>query len=262
MALTLNYHRVGVGEPLLLIHGIGSRWQVWDPVLDELSRSRDVIAIDLPGFGFSPRPPAGVAPGAVSLASLVIAFLDELRLPRVHVGGNSLGGWVGLEIARAGRASSVTCLSPAGFHNASEGLFLDTSLRLTRWSCSTLRPYASSLTASPLQRRLLFTQLAFHPERMSAFDAAESVRGVADATWFDETRDALIRQRFFSGTSLGVPVTIAWGQHDYLLLRRQSARAAKEIPDARLVTLTGCGHVPTYDDPAQVASVLLAGSAA
>ena len=55
--MRLNYHRAGSGEPLVLIHGIGSRWQVWEPVLDRLAAERDVVALDLPGFAASPMPP-------------------------------------------------------------------------------------------------------------------------------------------------------------------------------------------------------------
>ncbi len=52
--MTLAHHRGGSGEPLLLIHGIGSFWPVWEPVLPALEAVRDVIAVDLPGFGDSP----------------------------------------------------------------------------------------------------------------------------------------------------------------------------------------------------------------
>ena len=72
----LNHHRAGEGPALVLIHGIGSRWQVWDPVLRQLASERDVIALDLPGFGASPMPPPGTPPGLESLTRLVGEFLD------------------------------------------------------------------------------------------------------------------------------------------------------------------------------------------
>ena len=59
----LNHYRDGSGDALLLMHGIGSRWQVWIPVLDRLAAERTVIALDLPGFGESPLPAAGLPPG-------------------------------------------------------------------------------------------------------------------------------------------------------------------------------------------------------
>jgi len=106
--MELGYHRTGAGEPLVLIHGIGSRWQVWEPVFDRLSAERDVIAIDLPGFGASPMPPPGTPPGIPSLTSLVGDFLDSVGLDRPHLAGNSLGGWISLELAKQGRVRSAT----------------------------------------------------------------------------------------------------------------------------------------------------------
>jgi pimeloyl-ACP methyl ester carboxylesterase len=72
---------------------------------------------------------------------------------------------------------------------------------------------------------------------------------------------ALIADSFSGGEAITVPVTVAWGEKDRLLLPSQAYTAAAEIPSARMVLLRGCGHVPTYDDPDQVASVLLRASA-
>jgi pimeloyl-ACP methyl ester carboxylesterase len=257
---TINFHREGAGAPLVLIHGIGSRWQMWLPVLGRLAAQRDVIAIDLPGFGFSPRPGSGTPAGPQTLTSLVGELLRDLGLERPHVAGNSLGGWIALELANRGLVRSATALSPAGFYTMLEARFMAASLRLARAGCRLARPDAAKLLHHPLLRRLLFFQLAAHPERIEPFDAAEHVRGVADAEWFDETLQAITEERFFPADSIGVPVTVAWGQHDHLLLPWQAERAAKLLPQARHVTLHGCGHVPTADDPEQVAAVLLEGS--
>lgn len=245
----------------MLIHGIGSRWQVWLPVLERLERQREVIALDLPGFGLSSMPPAQTPAGASSLARLLCAFFDAHGLERPHVAGNSLGGWVALELARRGRARSVTVLSPAGFHTQAEGIFLLASLKLARAAARVARPDLARLMASERVRRAALFQLIGRPERMSPFDAAENSRALADALWFDETLDAIVRERFHGGEPLPVPVTVAWGEHDRLLLRRQAVRALHQLPGARLLTLKGCGHVPTYDDPPTVAGVLLDGSA-
>src|SRR5215469_5580035 len=143
--MDLCYRRTGSGPPLALIHGIGSRWQVWEPVLDRLADERDVVAFDLPGFGASPMPPPGTPAGTASLTRLVREFLDELGLERPHVGGNSLGGLIALELAKQGRAASVTALSPAGFHNSREAVFERTSLQLTVRVARLLAPRADRL---------------------------------------------------------------------------------------------------------------------
>jgi pimeloyl-ACP methyl ester carboxylesterase len=257
----VNYHREGSGPPLLLVHGIGSRWQVWRPVIGELARERDVIAIDLPGFGASPMPAPGTEPGPTTLTRMVAEFARSLELERPHVAGNSLGGWIALELAREGLVASATALSPAGFYTQAEAVFLLVSLKLSRRTARALQSRAAGVTRTALRRRLAFSQLVAHPERIPAADAAEHLRALGDCPWFEPTLDAIVRERFFAGRSLGVPVTVGWGQHDRLLLPRQAVRAAREVPDAKLVTLTGCGHVPTYDDPAQVARVILEGSA-
>ena len=111
----LHHVRQGRGEPLLLIHPLGSELVVWEPVLELLAAERDVIAVDMPGFGASPPLPKGQAYSPQGLAAALAGFLDALGIERAHLAGNSLGGWVALELAGLGRALSVTGLSPAGF---------------------------------------------------------------------------------------------------------------------------------------------------
>jgi pimeloyl-ACP methyl ester carboxylesterase len=219
----LNHHRGGLGEPLVLMHGIGSRWQVWSPVLETLERERDVIALDLPGFGASPMAPHEQPRSLETLTDSVVELLDELSLERPHVAGNSLGGWLALELAKRGRASSVTALSPAGFFR------------------------------NRFERE--FT-------RVPPADAADTIRAASDAPSFNETLAALVGERFTGGEQIDVPVTIAWGELDRLLLPREAARAAQLVPSARSIWLYDCGHLPQYDDPEQVARVLIEGSAA
>jgi pimeloyl-ACP methyl ester carboxylesterase len=257
----LNYHREGSGEPLVLIHGIGMRWQYFEPLLPRLTAERDVIAIDLPGFGDSPMPAPGTPPGAESMARLVAEFLDSLGIEKPHVAGNSLGGWIALELAKQGRARSATGLSPAGFHNNWERLFQRASLQLAARATRLIAPRADRLMRASAGRAM-FAQYFAHPTRVPPDAMADSVRAAAGAPWFEETIRAITMPEGFSGGGqITVPVTIAWGEHDRLLLPRQARRAQAAIPTARVITLRGCGHIPTYDDPDLVARVLLEGSA-
>jgi pimeloyl-ACP methyl ester carboxylesterase len=134
------------------------------------------------------------------------------------------------------------------------------SLWMTVRVARLLAPSADRLLVSPLARTLAFSQIAARPWQIPSADAAASLRALAGAPWFDETLLAAIDEHFRGGEQITVPITIAWGEKDRLLLPHQPRRAARAIPGARLVTLRGCGHVPTYDDPEQVASVLLEGS--
>lgn len=255
----LNHHRAGSGEPLVLIHGIGHRWQGWLPVTERLAREREVIALDLPGFAASPPPPPGTPPGARSLTDLVAAFLQEIGVERPHVAGNSLGGWISLELAKRGLARSATALSPAGFHNRPEAIYQRTSFWISVRFARLLAPRAA-LLASPLARKVAVSQYLAHPERIPAEEVGPTIRALAEAVWFDDTLIAITRERFTGGEQISVPVTIAWGEHDRVLLPRQAPRAARAVPSARMLTLYGCGHIPMYDDPRQVAGVLLDGS--
>jgi pimeloyl-ACP methyl ester carboxylesterase len=257
----LNYHRGGAGEPLVLIHGIASRWQVWNPVLETLERQRDVIAVDLPGFGASPMVPHDQPAGIDTLTNSIETLLDQLGLDQPHVAGNSLGGWLSLELAKRGRARSATALSPAGFwRNSFERSYALLSLRATVAAARLLRPVAAALLTPEAGRIAMLGQVFGHPTRVPTADAVDSVLAAANGPGFSDTATVLARNPFGGGGAINVPVTIAWGERDHLLLPRQAARAAQLIPQARSIWLYDCGHVPTYDDPEQVGRVLLEGS--
>jgi pimeloyl-ACP methyl ester carboxylesterase len=261
--MQLHHVRQGTGPTLVLIHGLGSHLHAWDPVLPRLAAERDVIALDLPGFGESAPLPAGVTPSAAALATAVATFLDDVGVARPHVAGNSLGGWVALELARRGRAASLTLVSPGGFWSEGERRFATLSLRVTRWLARTFAGAMPRLLASAAGRRIVMGQIFAHPERIPAAAAIADARAFAHASGFDATFAvaAAPGAGFRHGAEVTCPVTIAWGDRDLLLLPRQGRRAAAQLAGARLVTLAGCGHTPTWDDPELVARVLLEGSA-
>jgi pimeloyl-ACP methyl ester carboxylesterase len=257
----LNHYRVGSGEPLVLVHGIGSQWQVWSPVIGRLAKERELVAVDLPGFGASPPHPPGTSAGAEGLTRLVAEFLDEQGLERPHVAGNSLGGWIALELAKQGRVRSATALSPAGFATPAENVYIRNMFRVVVRASRLLAPHAEAVYATPLGRATGLGIFIAKPANLSAAAAAESTRALAGAEGFDDTLEAISRSSFEGGERITVPVTIAWAEHDRVLWRRQAARASAAVPGARMLTLTGCGHVPMFDDPEQVAHVILEGSA-
>lgn len=258
--MSLAHVRRGNGPPLVLIHGIGSQWQMWQPVLDRVSREREVVAVDLPGFGGSAELQA--PPTVEALADAVARFLDGIGLGGAHAAGNSLGGGVALAMARAGTARSACVLSPAGFGNMREGRYARAVLIGSRRVAQRLDPYAEVAQGGPVRRTVTSWHLCARPWRIPADEAAGALRNLARSPGFEATLEAIADHRF-GGHTLDCPVTVAWGEKDRLLIySRQSARARRLLPDARHVTLRGCGHVPTWDDPEQVARVLLEGSAA
>jgi pimeloyl-ACP methyl ester carboxylesterase len=262
MAAQLDFDRRGAGEPILLLHGIGSHWEMWTPVHDRLARERDVVSISLPGFGRS-APLDGEPPTVAALARAVATFArEELGLERAHVAGNSLGGWIALELARTGFARSACGLSPAGFWNGPELAYTRTSLRVLRAAAERLAPRAGGIARTAAGRTALFAQVVARPWQMEAGEAARGLRNLAHSPGFHATLDHSITGAYDRAARLdGVPVTIAWGALDALLLPWQRRRAQAWIPGAEVIGLRACGHVPTYDDPAAVARVLLGASA-
>ncbi|CAM5711838.1 putative Dihydrolipoyllysine-residue acetyltransferase component of acetoin cleaving system [Streptomyces afghaniensis 772] len=258
--VTLSYTRQGSGEPLLLLHGIGHHRQVWDPVIPALAAERDVIAVDLPGCGASPALPDGMAHDLPTMNTVLAALCEALDIERPHVAGNSLGGLLALELARAQLVRSVTALSPAGFWNEAERRYAFTVLMTMRQIAQRMPlSVVERLSRPAIGRTLLTSTIYARPGRRSPEAVVAETLALARAQGFSETlRSGRTVQ--FTDDIVGTPVTVAWGNRDRLLIPRQGVRAKSVIPSARLVRLPGCGHVPMNDDPALVARVVLDGS--
>ncbi|MET8947452.1 alpha/beta fold hydrolase [Streptomyces sp. NPDC004542] len=258
--VTVSYTRVGDGEPLLLLHGIGHHRQAWDPVVDILATEREVIAVDLPGFGASPGLPEGLAYDLPTTTAVFRAFCEALELERPHVAGNSLGGLIALELGREKAVRSVTALSPAGFWSAAERRWAFGVLAAMRRISRRLPlPLVERAARTAVGRAALTSTIYARPARRSPDAVVAETLALANATGFDDTLRAGTAVRFTDDLP-GLPVTVAWGSSDRLLVPRQGVRAKGIIPRARLVRLPGCGHVPMNDDPALVARVILDGS--
>ncbi|MEU6225048.1 alpha/beta fold hydrolase [Streptomyces sp. NPDC047042] len=258
--VTLSYARVGAGEPLLLLHGIGHHRQAWDPVIDILATEREVIAVDLPGFGASPALPDDFVHDLPTMTAVFGGLCDALGLDRPHVAGNSLGGLLALELGREKRVRSVTALSPAGFWSQAERRYaFGVLLAMRRAARSMPLPLVERLSRSAAGRSVLTSTIYARPGRRSPEAVVAETLALANAQRFGETLRSG-RDIRFTDDIPGLPVTVAWGTRDLLLVRRQGIRAKQTIPKARLIRLPGCGHVPMNDDPALVARVLLDGS--
>ncbi|MFE5709351.1 alpha/beta fold hydrolase [Streptomyces sp. NPDC056501] len=259
-SVSLAYERRGAGEPLLLLHGIGHHWQAWEPVLDVLAADREVIAVDLPGFGASDPLPEDCPYGLPSVVTVLGAFCEAVGFDRPHVAGNSLGGLLALELGREKLVRSVTALSPAGFWSEAERRYAFGTLRAMRGAARSLPvPAIERLSRTPAGRAVLTSTIYARPGRRSPEAVVAETLALRGAAGFHQTL-AAGRTAPVPGDVPAVPVTVAWGSRDRLLLRRQGVRAKHALPGARLVRLPGCGHVPMNDDPALVARVILDGS--
>lgn len=251
------HERLGSGDPLVLLHGIGHHLQAWDPVVGLLAAERDVIAVDLPGFGRSPALPEGLSHDLRGVVPVLRALFEALGVDRPHVAGNSLGGLIALELGHEKLVRSVTALSPAGFWTDGERRYAFTVLQAMRRGALSLPPGAvARLSRTAAGRAAMTSAIYARPGRRSPDAVAAETRAMREATGFEATL-AAGQSLLYTHDVPDVPVTIAWGTRDRVLLRRQGVRAKKVIPAARLVRLPGCGHCPMNDDPALVARVVL-----
>jgi pimeloyl-ACP methyl ester carboxylesterase len=255
--IEVNYRRLGSGTPLVLLHGIGHRWQAWRPVLDRLAERHDVIAIDLPGFGGSPDLPPGCRHDLDSSMSVLAEVFSGLGVDRPHVAGNSLGGLIAIEAASRGLVSSATALSPAGFWTEPDRLLALTLLRALWLGARAPRAVGDLITGRDKLRHRSLAVLYAHPERVDRITAAADIAALRSASAFSPTLRTARRGFAWQGTPPRVPVTVAWGDRDRIFPPRQARRAAALLPDARHLSLPDCGHLPMIDDPGLVARTIL-----
>ncbi|VXB59859.1 Hydrolase [Nocardioides sp. AX2bis] len=253
--------RRGSGSPLLLVHGLGAGWRSWSPVLDALAESREVIAVDLPGFGETPP-----LTGEVSIATLtdsVADFIREQGLDGVSTAGQSMGGRIVLELARRGIGGDTVALDPGGFWSDRELVVFGATLRPSIALVRALRGRLPALLASPVGRTLLLAQLSPRPWALSAETVLPDVRGLADSPGTGAALDALTNGPKQQGAPAGtVPgrVTIGWGRRDLVTVPRQATRAQALYPDAVLHWFERCGHFPQWDAPEEAARLILDGT--
>jgi pimeloyl-ACP methyl ester carboxylesterase len=254
----LNAHRGGSGEPLVLLHGIGLSIRTWRPVLPALEREHDVLALDLPGFGESPPLAPGTRSTVPAIADAVEDELGASGLERPHLAGNSLGGWVALELARRGRARSVVAFAPAGLWSGWEVPYTRAMLRLHRAGAALLSPQAERLLRPTALRAALLGLAYGRPWRVGPADAVYTERALAAAPGWRETLEWMLSHNADGLDELRVPVLIVWGKRDRVLPPRQGPRYAHAIPGAELRIVAGLGHIPMSDDPELVARTIVA----
>lgn len=229
---------------------------MWQPLFEHLAPRRELIAVDLPGFGDSPPLPDGVEPSPYALTDAVVEFLDELGLERAAVAGNSLGGWISLELARRGRARAVGAIDPAGFQLPRERAYSTRRLALDARVARLADPHLLPALRNTAVRTLAFAHMVGKPWRIPPDDAVAMTRNLGSSPGFDATLDALSDLTFAAGHEIRVPVTLIWGTRDHILISRQAERAQRVLPNARLHRLRGAGHVPTYDAPEEIARLI------
>lgn len=246
----------------MLLHGVISSEHTWREVVPLLSPDYDVVVPTALGHHGGAWP--AVRPvGLDEVVDDAERLLDELGLERPHVAGNSMGGWVGIELARRGRARSVCALSPAGAWDASwadrERVFaiLRAAVRDTRRSRSIL----PLLARSARFRRWAQRETSAHGERASRADFLAGADAIVGCTVSDDLLSTEAQLAPLDPPPC--PIVLAWSARDRLFpVDTYGARTQAMVPGARFLVLDDVGHVPMVDDPRLVAETIRASASA
>jgi pimeloyl-ACP methyl ester carboxylesterase len=250
----VNLIELGSGPPVVFIHGLSGSWQNWLEQLPVFARDRRVIAFDLPGFGASQMPPEKIT--IRGYGRFVDALLDELGVSSAAVVGNSMGGFIGIELAIRfpQRVERLVLVSAAGL--SIEYLRNERALavlgalenRLAAYS-GWLASRSDALARRPGARRMIFGIVAHRPDRLPGPLVAEQVRGSGKPGFLpalDALTDYPIRDRL---GEIACPTLIVWGTEDRLVPARDADEFARLIPNSRKVVWPQTGHVAMLERP-------------
>ncbi len=257
-------HRGGEGSPLLLLHGFTDTFRTWEPVLPALERRFEVLAPTLAGHAGGPDlPPGGASDAAV--VDAVEAALDEAGWDAPAVAGNSLGGWVALQLAARGRARSVVALAPAGGW-AEDDQAVGEVLGYFRALAPMLRaaaPNADAIASTPEGRSAASVAYASNADHISADLLAHLIRGAAACDAEPLLEFAAREGWHLDPEGVTCPVRLVWGTDDQILkLPGAAARFRGEwFPQAEWVEIDGAGHCLQLDHPVEVAELIAGFSA-
>ncbi|MGY1710169.1 alpha/beta fold hydrolase [Geodermatophilus sp. SYSU D00758] len=254
MTSSLSLTRSGSGEPLLLLHGMGSSRRDFSAVLPELRARFDVLNVDLPGVGRSPH--LGTLPTVPAIADAVERTLDEEGVGRVHVLGNSLGARIALELARRGRAVSVVAIAPSGLNVPPERVYQGIGMGTARIVMRTLDPLLPHVSRSALGRAALLAPLKARPWSTSREEAIGAGEGFSASRDFWRTLLwALLLDVPRGMDRIDCPVTLVQGAADWIA-SGQTVRYLPLIPGSRFSPLLMAGHAPQSDRPATIARLV------
>jgi 4,5:9,10-diseco-3-hydroxy-5,9,17-trioxoandrosta-1(10),2-diene-4-oate hydrolase len=259
----VNVIELGSGPPLVFVHGLSGSWQNWLEQLPVFARDHRVVAFDLPGFGASEMLPDDIS--ISGYGRWLDALYDALGIDSAAVVGNSMGGFIGAELAIAfpARVERLVLISAAGL--TVEYQRNDRALEVLRTLDKRLAAYAGwlgtrsdALSRRPRARRMIFGLVVHRPELLPAPLVAEQIRG-SGKPGFVPALDALtsypIRDRL---PEIACPTLIVWGTKDKLVPVRDADEFARLIPDARKVVWPQTGHMAMLERPEAFNALLAA----
>lgn len=236
-------------------------WRIWELVLPELERHHDVFAPTLPGHAGGP--PLEGELSDVLIADAVERAMNDAGFDRAHIVGNSLGGFVALQLAERGRAESVVALAPTGGWAKGDESFkqlLGFQLRMQA-QVKAVAPHAEAIVASAEGRRRATKLVTTNFEHIPSELIAHQTVGLASCKAARAMVQYAIREGYptLQAESVTCPVRIVWGTADKLLPWPAAATRYRSdwLPHADWVELDGIGHCPQLDVPLETAQLIL-----
>lgn len=245
------------GSTLVLVHGFSVSWRIWKPVLPLLEKHHHIIAPTLPGHVGGP--PLAERASPLSIARALAAQLRERGITQAHFAGQSLGGWLVVEMARMGLARSALGLCSAGAWRGPEDIqkFMRDGKGMLKW-LPLLAPLLKLACGPAALRKLVLAREMQHGDRMEAADAREHFDRILRMTILEEFLDENLAPVAPLPADRQVPLRVIWGVNDVIL---PFERFGQPLLDAlglkSCVMLDDCGHNPMFDDPERVASEML-----
>jgi pimeloyl-ACP methyl ester carboxylesterase len=260
--IELGAERSTAGQPLVFVHGLSGSWPNWLEQLPVFAENHRVIALDLPGFGHSPMPREAIS--IAGYARVLDGLLDQLEIDAAAVVGNSMGGFIGAELAIAfpQRVERLVLVSAAGISTHSprgSAQALTALQRLERIliaSSAWVASKSDAVTTRARLRELALGVVVRHPSRLPAALAAEQVRGAGTPGFLQGLEAVLhyeIRQRL---GEIACPTLIVWGDRDRLINVRDADVFEQLIGDSRKVVFEDTGHMAMLERPAEFNALL------
>lgn len=249
----VNVVELGEGPPVLLVHGLAGSWQNWLENVCPLAASHRVIAVDLPGFGHSavPRQDISISGYAHCLESVC----EQLEAERVAVVGNSMGGFVGADmaIAHPGRVSHLVLVAAAVLWNERRRARpLTTLANVTEATTALLFAQTQRAVRRPRLRTLALSQVVRHPDRVPPPLALEQLSSSGSPEAFGQALQALFSYKLRDRLpEIECPTLVVWGSHDQLVSVKDARVLAELIPGAHTEIFDDTGHMPMLERPAR-----------
>jgi pimeloyl-ACP methyl ester carboxylesterase len=253
------YYKVaGEGRPaVVLLHGFAASLFSWREVIGPLAESHTVVAFDRPGFGLTERPLPGEWEsqnpyGPEAQAGLTVALMDKLGIDRAVLVGNSAGGTVATLTALTypERVQALVLVDPAIYHG---GVQLP---GVVRWLLSTpqARRVGPLFVRSIRSWGLEFARSAWHdPSKITDEIWDGYTKPLQAENWDRGLYEFSLASRWLGLDErldeIQVPVLVVTGDDDRIVPTKQSIRLAGELPNAELVVVPNCGHVPHEECP-------------